>query len=50
MWGSDQKASIDPVGCIKFVRTVRDIEKAMGGFGPREILPSEKKKRSDLKV
>lgn len=49
MWGSDQKASVDPVGCIKLVRGIRDIEKASGGYGPREILNSEKSKRSDLK-
>ena len=31
MWGSDHKSSVDPVGVIKLVRTIRDIEKAMGG-------------------
>lgn len=49
MWGSDQKASIDPVGCVKLVRGIKDIEKAMGGYNPRKILDSEKSKRSDLK-
>ena len=49
MWGSDQKASLDPIGCVKFVKAVRDIEKSMSGYGPREILNSEKSKRSDLK-
>lgn len=49
MWGSDQKSSVDPVGCVKLVRGIRDIEKALHGYGPREVLESEKKKRSDLK-
>ena len=49
MWGSDQLSSVDPVGCVKLVRGIRDIEKAMGGYGPRKILESEKSKRSDLK-
>ena len=48
MWGSDQKSSIDPVGCFKFVRTIKDIEKSMGKYGPRNILESEIDKRKSL--
>lgn len=49
MWGSDQKASLDSVGCIKLVRSVRDIEKAMGGCGERKLGESEKEKRKSLR-
>jgi len=30
MWGSDQLASIDPVGTIKLVRGIRTVEKSLG--------------------
>lgn len=50
MWGSDQKSSVDPVGLIKMVRSIRDIEKAhMTGYAPRECLKSEKSKRESLR-
>jgi sialic acid synthase SpsE len=49
MWGSDQKSSVDLVGMVKLVRSVRAIEKAMAGFGPRVVLPSEEVKRRDLR-
>lgn len=49
LWGSDQKASIDPVGCIKLVRGLRDIEKALGIKSERILFHSEKKKREDLR-
>lgn len=49
MWGSDQRASVDPVGCIKLVRSVRDVELAMCGYGPRDIWPEEKSKLGDLR-
>ena len=49
MWGSDQKASIDPVGMIKLVRSIRDIEKAKGAAGPRVLHESEKAKREALR-
>ena len=49
-WGSDQKASIDPVGLYKLVRGIRDIEKAINeGYGPRVIYFSEKSKIESLK-
>lgn len=49
MWGSDQKASVDPVGLFKLVRGIRDIEKAMTGYCPRDVFESEKSKRNDLR-
>jgi len=49
LWGSDQKSSVDPVGCIKLVRGLRDIEQARGGYGEREILLSEMSKLKDLR-
>lgn len=49
MWGSDQKASVDPVGLFKLVRGVRDIEKALTGYGPRELSISEIPKLKDLR-
>lgn len=49
LWGTDQKSSIDPVGMVKFVRTIRDIEKASGGYGPRKLTEKEIKKRESLR-
>jgi len=50
MWGSDHAASIDPIGAIKLVRSVRDIEKALElGYSPREIYPEEEEKRAALR-
>jgi N-acetylneuraminate synthase len=50
MWGSDQKASVDPVGMIKLIRSIKDIELAMSkGYGERVIYESEKSKLKDLR-
>jgi len=49
MWGSDQMASVEPQGFIKLVKSIRDIEKAMGSGGPRICLGSEKEKRKSLR-
>lgn len=49
MWGSDQKASVDPVGMMKLVRGVRDIEKALDGYCEREVSKSEFEKRKTLR-
>lgn len=48
-WGSDQMASVEPQGLIKLVKSIRDIEKARGGYGPREVLGSELDKRKSLR-
>jgi N-acetylneuraminate synthase len=49
LWGSDQKSSVDPVGMVKFVRSIRDIEKAKGGNEPRKLSKSELEKRKSLR-
>lgn len=49
MWGSDQMASVEPQGLIKLVKGIRDIEKALGNFGPRTCLGKEKEKRDSLR-
>jgi len=49
MWGTDQSSSLDKIGCVKLIAGIRSIEKTLKGYGPREILESEKKKRKDLK-
>lgn len=48
-WGSDQMASVEPGGLIKLVKGIRDIESAMGGYGPREVIGSELEKRKSLR-
>lgn len=48
-WGSDQMASVEPHGLIKLVKGIRDIEKSMGGFGPRSVIGSELSKRKSLR-
>ncbi len=40
MWGTDQAASVEPIGLIKLVRDVRIIEQAMGD-GVKRVLPRE---------
>lgn len=49
LWGSDQMASVEPSGLIKLVKGIRDIEKSMGGYGPREVIGSELDKRKSLR-
>lgn len=48
-WGSDQMASVEPGGLIKLVKGIRDIEKAMGGLEPRQVLGGELSKRESLR-
>ena len=48
-WGSDQMASVEPHGLIKLVKGIRDVEKAMGGYGPREVKASELAKMKTLR-
>ena len=49
MWGSDQKASVEPQGLIKLCQGIRNIEKAMGSGGSRICLGGEKAKRESLR-
>jgi N-acetylneuraminate synthase len=49
MWGTDQKASVEPAGLFKLVKGIRDIEKGQGYMIPRSITEGEQKKRKELK-
>jgi N-acetylneuraminate synthase len=49
MWGSDQVASVEPIGLMKLVKGIRDIEKAIGEKGPRTVCGSELIKRKSLR-
>lgn len=49
LWGSDQMASVEPQGFMKLVKGIRDIEKSMGGYGPRQVMGSELEKRKSLR-
>jgi len=49
MWGSDQMASVEPQGFIKLVKSIRDIESARGGYGPREVIGGELEKMKSLR-
>lgn len=49
LWGSDQMASVEPQGLMKLVKGIRDIEKSMGGYGPRLVIGSELDKRKSLR-
>jgi len=49
MWGSDQAASVEPVGFAKLVRDVRAVEIALG-TGTKEVYQSEKIPMSRLRI
>ena len=49
MWGSDQLASVEPIGLMKLVKGIRTIEMAFGPGGPRKVLGSELSKRKSLR-
>ena len=49
MWGSDHLSSVEPTGLLKLVRGIRDIEKAMGPGGPREVSFGELEKLKSLR-
>ena len=48
MWGSDQAASVEPVGMAKLVKDIRDIEAAMGD-GVKKVYDSELGPREKLR-
>lgn len=50
LWGSDQLSSVEPQGILKLIKSIRDIESAMGEYGAREVLPSEQEKRKSLRA
>lgn len=50
LWGSDQKASVEPVGMFKLVKGVRELETALGkNVQRREVTESEKEKLLSLR-
>jgi N-acetylneuraminate synthase len=49
MWGSDQKASVEPVGLFKLVKGIREIESALGHGGPRTLRFEELEKKKSLR-
>ncbi len=49
MWGSDQLASVEPIGLIKLVKGIRTVEESLGEGGPRKVLGSELDKRKSLR-
>jgi N-acetylneuraminate synthase len=48
MWGSDQAASVEPVGMAKLVKDIRDIEAALGD-GVKKVYESELAPRAKLR-
>lgn len=48
LWGSDQAASIEPQGLVRFVRDIRTIEKAMG-TGIKKVYQTEKNFKNSLR-
>jgi N-acetylneuraminate synthase len=48
MWGSDQAASVEPMGMAKLVRDIRDIEGALGD-GVKKVYDSEIGQRQKLR-
>jgi len=48
-WGSDQMASVEPQGLMKLVKSIRDVEKSLGGYGPRKVIGSELEKMKSLR-
>lgn len=50
LWGSDQKASVEPHGLFETVKGIRDIELGLAkGYEPRTPYPGERKKRESLR-
>lgn len=48
MWGSDQAASVEMVGLLRLVASIRDIETALGD-GIKRVYPSEMAARNKLR-
>lgn len=48
MWGSDQSCSLEPHAMFKLARGIRELERAMGGYG-KIITKSEQDKLSTLR-
>ncbi len=48
MWGSDQAASVEPIGMAKLVKDIRDVETALGD-GVKKLYDSEIGQRAKLR-
>jgi len=49
MWGSDQKASLEPTELESLVKHIREMEDCLGEGGPRTLLKSELEKKKSLR-
>lgn len=49
MWGSDQMASVEPIGLMKLVNGIRNIDQSVGNYGPRKLMKSELSKKETLR-
>ena len=50
LWGSDQMASVEPVGLFKMTKGIRDIGKSLvPAKGPRKVMGGELAKRMSLR-
>ncbi len=49
LWGSDQNASLEVRDMIQLVKGIRNIEKSLGKYGPREVTKGELPKRASLR-
>ncbi len=50
LWGSDQMASVEPIGMIKLIKGIKELNKALEGYGPRELMKSEMTKLNSLRT
>lgn len=48
MWGTDQAASLEPVGFTRMVKDIRIVEQSLGD-GVKRILPQEVEMRAKLR-
>jgi len=49
MWGSDQAASVEPVGMARLIKDIRSVDAALGD-GIKRVYESEKKAASRLRI
>lgn len=49
LWGSDQLASVEPIGMIKLIKGIKELNSALGGYEPRKIFNSEMEKLNSLR-
>jgi N-acetylneuraminate synthase len=49
LWGSDQASSLTPSIFAELCKGIKEIDSAIGGYGPRKVLSTEKEKRKTLR-